>query len=75
MVIVEPNSCFLQMRKLRARDWPEFVELIGGTPRDSWLQVQLPGLPNYTPVISVSLEQLCAVGLSAGWKCSVCPGW
>lgn len=32
MVIVEPNSCFLQMRKLRARDWPEFVELIGGTP-------------------------------------------
>ena len=74
MVIMEPNSCFLHMRKLRARHWPESVELIGGTP-GTWFQVQLPVLPNYTPVVSVSLEQLCAVALSAGWKCSVCPGW
>lgn len=32
IVVVESNFCFLQMRKLRLRGLPEFIELIAASP-------------------------------------------
>ena len=50
---MEPNFCFLQMRKQRPRDWPEFTELTGGSPGTPGSGFQIPVPPGYTLVISV----------------------